>query len=70
MKTVGDSFENNKAMLEKYVGPPPKDRKSKLSIAKIQNYMLILSLMKLIAVRFQNSYRESFDNNVFEIAVG
>ena len=63
-------MQKNQEIIESLIGPKPKERKSALSTAKIQNYMLILSLMKLIAIRFQNAYRESFDNNVFEIAVG
>jgi len=35
MKKLTNNMDKNKAIIEKYVGPPPKERKSKLNIAKI-----------------------------------
>jgi len=35
MKRLTNDVDKNKEIIEKYIGPPPKDRPSKLNLAKI-----------------------------------
>lgn len=66
----GDDENKNRETIRKILGPEPACKGSKLSLTHITNYLLSLSLMKTVIMRFLNSNRSSFDNVSFEIDVG
>lgn len=66
----GDDETKNRETLRKIMGPEPACKASKLSLTHITNYLLSLSLMKTVIMRFLNSNRSSFDNVSFEIDIG
>lgn len=59
-----------KKLIERVIGKQPQMAPSRLTPSQIQNYLLCLSLMKTIILRFITPTRSKLVNRQYEIEVG